>query len=109
MLLEKIDYKNPLVFPLTNGPYRVMVWETGQSRSDWNDFLMTRPPRLKGAVVYCLRLFNFAIRPTSYLLRRSNTDFNCVKRCVTHYSSSSSSASSKKLSPRTYGLLENEE
>ncbi len=44
MLLEKIDYKNPLVFPLTNGPYRVMVWETGQSRSAWNDFLMTRPP-----------------------------------------------------------------
>ena len=34
------------------------------------------PLRLKGAVVYCFGLFNFAVRPLADLIGRSKTDSN---------------------------------
>ena len=49
---------------------------------------------LEGAVVDGLRLFDFAVRPFTDHLRRSDADFDRVKRCVTHSICSSFSQSS---------------
>ena len=40
---------------------------------------------LEGAVVDGLGLFDLAVRPFTDHLRRSDSDFNGVKRCVTHF------------------------
>ena len=45
----------------------------------------TVPLGLEGAVVDGLGLFDLAVRPFTDHLRRSDSDFNGVKRCVTHF------------------------
>lgn len=42
MNITKIDYKNPLIFPVSNGSYSVLVSETGQTDSKWNGVSITR-------------------------------------------------------------------
>ena len=44
---------------------------------------------LEGTVVDGLGLFDLAVGPFEYLLRRGNADLNGIKRCITHHSSSS--------------------